>query len=153
MLLCSNVPKEDSLSGHEPSSDTTLHEDKHDVSQCSIRRDSLIAETEASNDTFLPTLFPFHLISGCSTAERNMCQYSRLITSQEVRMRIGLKGTLTWRCGLGCSVGAPTNPPTHAAVGRWTLGSAVIAPPRIRVVCRRRRDMQEQLPQRLMKPG
>jgi hypothetical protein len=75
------------------------------------RRDSLTAwsEDDDYDDDDVPApqpLFPFHLIAGCSTAERAMCQISRTITSQELQGRgriVGLKGTLTWtvveRCG------------------------------------------------------
>lgn len=82
------------------SSDITLHEED-DVPVPSYRRDSLTAWSDQGNDAVSPSVFPFHLISGCSAAERAMCQYSESITSQMVQGRMGWKGTLTWRwrCG------------------------------------------------------
>jgi hypothetical protein len=89
-------PEEDSSSEPESSSDTTLHEED-DAALFLKRRDSLTAGCDEEEDdddeaAVLPSLFPFHLLSGCSSAERAMCQISQTITSQELQGRIGLKG-------------------------------------------------------------
>jgi hypothetical protein len=98
MSHCPSIPEDDLSSESESSSDITLLE-KDDVPRRSYRRDSLTAWSDPGDDPVSPTVFPFHLISGCSAAERTMCQFSGSITSQMVQGRIGLKGTLTWRCG------------------------------------------------------
>jgi hypothetical protein len=121
-----DIPGEDSSSDRESCSDITLNEEPN-VPLRTYRRDSLTAWSEEVEDPVSPSRFPIHLLSGCSAAERVMCQYSGSITSQMVQAqgRIGLKGTLTWRSG-------PPNPhqPWASAgpgSGRWTLECAVIA--------------------------
>jgi hypothetical protein len=109
MIPCAGT-QEDSSSEHESSSDITLQEadeaewhffPSEPVTPC-------IDDSEASHPPFL---FPFHLISGCSTAERSMCQYSRSMTAQEVRSKVVVKGTLTeWDAW-----------PPHASLDGWTL--------------------------------
>jgi di- and tripeptidase len=132
MFLCSDLPRDDSSSedGDESSSDITLH-DEHPLASDSGRRDSLTGWLDDSDKAVSPVLFPFQLLSGCSTAERVMCQFSRAITSQEMRTRTGSQGTLTWRsrCGV-VERDEPANPTKRRrGRGQWTLGaSAVIAP-------------------------
>jgi hypothetical protein len=121
------------------------------------RRDSLTAWSEDDNDDDddVPApqpLFPFHLIAGCSTAERAMCQISRTITSQELQGRgriVGLKGTLTWTVVERCGPQPPPilGVPPASVCGRWTL-CAVIA-----LLPQTPRDMQEQLDATCVKPG
>jgi hypothetical protein len=81
------------------SDDSTLHEEPAAALFPPRRRDSLTAWSESDNDEHAPAppppLFPFHLIAGCSTAERAMCQISQTLTAAELQGgRIGLKGTL-----------------------------------------------------------
>ncbi|KAH3967067.1 hypothetical protein HBH70_123320 [Parastagonospora nodorum] len=87
MSHCPSIPDEDSSSEPESCSDITLLED----APRSHRRDSLTAWSDDGNDPVAPSFFPFHLISGCSAAERAMCQFSGSIASQTLQGRIGLK--------------------------------------------------------------
>ena len=63
-------------------------------------------------------LFPFHLISACSTAQRDMCQFaSREELGLEAQGRIGFRGTyvdVEERSGVECRLAPPLNPPTPA---------------------------------------
>lgn len=121
MLSYSDMLSKDSSSSSESSSDITLHAES-DVPLSSIRRDSVTAWSDEDDDTAASQIFPFHLISGCSTAERGMCQYSRTITSHEVQGRIALRKGMYIR-GRGGGSKTPT------LFGRVRGGgSAVIAP-------------------------
>lgn len=127
MSPLSNIPGEYPSSNDESCSDITLNEEP-DVPQRSYRRDSLTAWSEEGDEPVSPSSFPFHLISGCSAAERDMCQYSGSITSPMVQAprRIGLKGTLTWRCG-------PPNP--HQILSRARGGGPLEVPSSHRARC------------------
>lgn len=95
MILYSGESEEvDSASNS--SSDNTLEDASYHSPH---RRDSLTSPGGDYNGTARSIFFPHHLISGCSTAESIMCQYSRAITSHEVQRRVGIKGTskLGWR--------------------------------------------------------
>ncbi|KAL5117333.1 hypothetical protein ACEQ8H_004778 [Pleosporales sp. CAS-2024a] len=80
---------DDSLSEAESSSDTTLDE-VDDIPLPWRRRDSLTACSDGG-EAGSPSVFPFHLISGCSAAGRIMCHYSGTVTSHMVQGRIGFK--------------------------------------------------------------
>jgi hypothetical protein len=140
-----DIPGEDSSSDRESCSDITLNEDP-DVPQRTYRRDSLTAWSEEVEDPVSPSSFPIHLLSGCSAAERVMCQYSGSITAQMVQAqgRIGLKGTLTWRWA------ADPHQPRAPGSGWWTLERAVIAHGEMSPAPR---DMQAELLTFLVKPG
>lgn len=89
----SSTSPEDSSSERETSSDTTLLQ-ADNVSECCIDdRSDWVTEDSLSHAAHIAasTFFSFHLISGCSTAGRDMCQYSRSMTSQEVKKVLGLK--------------------------------------------------------------
>jgi hypothetical protein len=57
-----------------------------------LHQDSVTAPAD-EGDASPAGLFPFHLIAGCSAAERAMSQYSQTLTSQDVRRMMGLQGT------------------------------------------------------------
>jgi hypothetical protein len=110
---------EDATSDSSSSSDNTLNDDEdgdfYDATQLQVT--SLDDEYEDE----IPTTFPFHLISGCSAAERaTMCQYSQTVMSHEVRSskKLGFEGTYVgWRCGGGVGT-------CPRWAGRWTLTDA-----------------------------
>jgi hypothetical protein len=89
----SSSPK-DSWSDDNASSDITLN----DVDEAHERlpRWSTVREAPLSYsaDPSSSVNFPFHLIAGCSSAERaTMCNLSGSLTSQEVEKVVGLRGT------------------------------------------------------------
>jgi hypothetical protein len=104
----SSSPEESSsASDNETPSDSTLN-DEDDVDE----QLSAVTGSEPSHGTDMrcPTIFPFHLISGCSSAGRSMTS-SRSLTSQEGKTVLGLRGT-SRAGGLRCISGPRT---------RWTL--------------------------------
>jgi hypothetical protein len=139
MLLYPMSPEDDSSSEPESCSDTTLHEED-DAALFLKRRDSLTAGCEEDDDdddddddAVLPSLFPFHLLSGCSSAGRAMCQISQTITSRELQGRIGLKGMscvcrLTWTWRGGPPLADPHQSWAPGSVRAVDPGRAVIAP-------------------------
>jgi hypothetical protein len=74
------------------------------------------------------TIFPFHLISGCSSAGRTMCSPSRSMTSQEVRRVLGLRGMYIhiYIYKVGGALVAPQT--AHLGAGGPWINCAVIAP-------------------------
>ena len=94
----SSSPSESSSNREMASvSDTTLNEADEDEESISSQSDAVIG-SEPSHGVDIhtpnsPTLFPFHLISGCSTAGRTMCTSSGSLTSQEVKSVLELRGT------------------------------------------------------------
>lgn len=84
---------ERSWSDDETSSNSTLN----DVDEADERLS--LSHTVNHDPTCLSSsvLFPFHLIAGCSSAERRtMCNLSGTLTSQEDRRVVEVKGTSTW---------------------------------------------------------
>jgi hypothetical protein len=91
----SSSPEESSsASDNETPSDSTLNEEDEDDERLSSVTGS---EPSHGADVRCPTFFPFHLISGCSSAGRSMTS-SRSLTSQEVKTVLGLRGMsrLVW---------------------------------------------------------
>lgn len=86
---------EDPSSDCETSSDTTLLEghQEPEASHTACADWAIDASASYSDDSRSSAFFPLHLVSGCSCASRLMCQYSRSITSQEVKRVLGLRGT------------------------------------------------------------
>jgi hypothetical protein len=85
---------ERSWSDDEASSDTTLN----DVDEADERLppSNTVRDAPQSHCAGPPSSvnFPFHLIAGCSSAERTtMCNLSGSLTSQEVKSVLGLRGT------------------------------------------------------------
>jgi len=100
---------ERSWSDDETSSNSTLN----DVDEADERLS--LSHTVNHDPTCLSSsvLFPFHLIAGCSSAERRtMCNLSGTLTSQEDRRVVEVKGTSTWAMHLA---------PQPAHLGDWTL--------------------------------
>ena len=92
----SSSSPEDHPSDHETSSDTTLHEGEDELEWSTARRPSITSGSVSfSDDIDASVVFPFHLISACSSAGRIMCQYSGTVTAQETRKVLGLKGLWT----------------------------------------------------------
>jgi hypothetical protein len=91
----------DRASDSSSSSENTLNEDEdedfHDATQLqgSSREESLTPES-FEREEGISTTFPFHLISGCSAAERaiSMCGYSQMGTEFGGQRGIGVEGTL-----------------------------------------------------------
>jgi hypothetical protein len=77
------------------SENTLLDEDSHGPHHSSGRRDSLTAwGDDERHHSSVQRLFPFHLISACSTAQRDMCQFAlREELGLEAQGRIGFRGT------------------------------------------------------------
>lgn len=105
---------EESSSGDETSSDITLHE-IDEVNECLAcpHRVEPVAEPPIPQYTVIdsPRIFPFHLISGCSSAGRRavMCT----LTSQQVKTAVlGLRGTS--RCAGGTLRASRNSPATGA---------------------------------------
>lgn len=115
MLLCSDMLTTGSSNDSKSSSDITLRY-RSNVPLSSTRRDSVTAWSDEDHHTATSSIFPFHLISGCSTAERDMCQFSRTITSQEVQGRIGLRKGMY--IDVEVEVGREP-PPSLAGFGAW----------------------------------
>ena len=105
---------EESLSddGTSSVSDITLHNEEESTSS---QADDIEPSHRADvHSPISPTIFPFHLIAGCSSANRNMCTSSGSHTLQEVKTVLGLRGTLRSSRGRG---GLHWWTPR-----RWTLG-------------------------------
>lgn len=85
---------ERALSDHETSSDTTLY-GGDELSQWSTCPIAPIFDQLLPHSDTVPAsaIFPFHLISACSSAERAMCQYSQSTTTTtcEVKQNVGRK--------------------------------------------------------------
>jgi di- and tripeptidase len=95
--MSSSTSAEDSPSDHESSSDTTLHEVDGIPPYCHGESVTVCGD---EHNTSSSAFFPFHLIAGCSTAQRGMCPYSRTITSRDLPRTVELKGTsLAEACG------------------------------------------------------
>lgn len=105
---------ERALSDHETSSDTTLY-GGDELSQWSTCPIAPIFDQLLPHSDTVPAsaIFPFHLISACSSAERAMCQYSQSTTTTtcEVKQNVGRKGTYrtvhgraSWKARMLCSM-------------------------------------------------
>src|SRR5690242_6274652 len=96
MLPCADT-QDDSSDGYQSASDITLHDEDDDESPF-FDAEPVTAYRHTRSDSLV--FFPFHLIAGCGTAERAMCQFSRSMTEQEVRKTVVVKGTYVvgwWR--------------------------------------------------------
>ncbi|KAF2821913.1 hypothetical protein CC86DRAFT_470020 [Ophiobolus disseminans] len=109
MIPCTGT-QDDSSDDYESASDITLHDE--DDSDSHHFQPELVS-TWFDNESSRSILFPFHLIAGCSTAERAMCQYSPSVTAQEVRKTVVVKARLT----------VPMTTPPHHDAGPETNGA------------------------------
>lgn len=147
----SSTSPEDSSSDHETSSDLTLlqAEEGSEYYPDAPSHWVTVHPQPHAPDISASAFFSFHLISGCSTAGREMCQYSRSMTSQEVKKVLGLRGR--WSAG---SLGLHwwRGPSPAPAWRTLELPSSLPTP----IWCSSHgatRDMQEQHQRRVLKPG
>lgn len=124
----SSSSPERSPSDDETSSDITLNE--VDEADQRLPLSSTVREAPLSHSAGLSSsaIFPFHLLAGCSSAERRtMCILSASLTSQEVKtaLGVGLRGTSS---RAAASIGDASGPRSRR-FWPWTLNVPSSLPP------------------------
>lgn len=120
----SSILPERHPSDHETSSDTKTYKAEEYLESLAARQALLTDDGLHAyhSTTCASPPFPSHLLSACSASGRVMCQYSRSVTTHEVRSVLGLRGTYMYvdRRGMHVWCGVDKPPRRKAgAAGPW----------------------------------